>query len=344
MSERDDYLWDRTGAPDPDVAHLEQLLAPLAHARPLDEPRLQRARRGLRPRGPRWIGVAVGAAAAAAVVLYLVLRPGTPSPGGCGAGSGFAFTAQGGAVTCGGVAVATGVLPVGGTLDTGGASAQLAIAEIGRAELSPGTRVRLDRTEANHRHQLHLEHGKLHARVIAPPRMFAVTTPGAAVTDLGCEYTLEIDDAGRGSVTVIDGKVELETSGHVLIVAPAGTSTRLLAQRRPGLPVADSASAALRSAVAAFEADRAGAVDELVTAAGEGDAITLGNLVVLAPVAAREGVLRRLAMLVAPPAGVTIASALADPAQLAAWREAVVVAHLAEQALRGAERQFSPKR
>ncbi len=36
MSKPDDYLWDRSGPADPEVARLEQLLAPLAHDRPLD--------------------------------------------------------------------------------------------------------------------------------------------------------------------------------------------------------------------------------------------------------------------------------------------------------------------
>ncbi len=31
MTAPDDYLWDRSGEPDPEVAALEKLLAPLAH-------------------------------------------------------------------------------------------------------------------------------------------------------------------------------------------------------------------------------------------------------------------------------------------------------------------------
>src|SRR5262245_26980049 len=42
----DDYLWDRSGIPDPDVKWLEDLLAPLAHNAPLDELHLAKARRG----------------------------------------------------------------------------------------------------------------------------------------------------------------------------------------------------------------------------------------------------------------------------------------------------------
>ena len=31
----DDYLWDRSGAPDPEIARLEELLAPLAQKTPV---------------------------------------------------------------------------------------------------------------------------------------------------------------------------------------------------------------------------------------------------------------------------------------------------------------------
>ncbi len=40
-----DYLWDRSGPPDPDTRQLEELLAPLAHDAPLDELRLAKGRR-----------------------------------------------------------------------------------------------------------------------------------------------------------------------------------------------------------------------------------------------------------------------------------------------------------
>ena len=45
-----------------------------------------------------------------------------------------------------------------------------------RAELGAQTRVRLERMSAQ-RHELLLERGRMHARVSAPPRIFAVATP-----------------------------------------------------------------------------------------------------------------------------------------------------------------------
>src|SRR5262245_16360147 len=107
----DDYLFDRSGKPDPEVERLEKLLAPLAHDAPLDELRVRRKRR------PPWLVLGVAIAAAAALVIYLAL----PGRGGtaCQGSDGFAFTGLGGNVTCDGAQVARGVLPVGGRLETG---------------------------------------------------------------------------------------------------------------------------------------------------------------------------------------------------------------------------------
>lgn len=324
MSKPDDYLWDGSGPADPDVQRLEKLLAPLAHDRPLDELRLRRPRR----RAP-WIA-AIAAAVVAAAILVLVLRPRTSDP--CSGESGFAFRAQGGTVGCGDGQVARGVLPIGGTLDTGGASAVLSIANIGAAELAPNTRVQLERSETQ-RHQLHLDYGKMHAKVSAPPRVFAVTTPSTGVTDLGCEYTIEIDAKGKGSIEVQDGRVELETAAGVVIVAPAGTSARLLEGRRPTVPYATkAASPDLRAALAAYESGGAGALDRVLQLARVEDAITLVNLAYLVPQRGpeRERVLVRLGELHPPPNGVSPHDAYLDPALLDAWREDIVLEYVVE--------------
>lgn len=325
MSKPDDYLWDRSGPADPDVQRLEALLAPLAHDRPLDELRLRRPR----SRAP-WIAAAVALVGAAAV-LALVLRPGPrgEQPGGaCSTGEGYAFTTDGSPVACGGGSVASGVLPIGGTLDTGAGTARLAIADIGIAELGPGTRVRLDRSERAVRQQLHLERGTMHARVTAPPRIFAVTTPSSGVTDLGCEYTIRIDEKGAGTIEVQSGKVELETSARAVIVAPAGTAARMREGRQPSVPVRTDASPALRAAVLAYENGSPDGVDQVLATVSPRDAITLANLAML--VADRTRVLERLAQLSPPPEGIDVPRAAADPSALETWREQVVLDQLVD--------------
>src|SRR5205823_13249817 len=119
----DDYLRDRSGAPAPEVARLEGLLAPLAHTAPM------------RPRLRKWLVPVAMLAAASAVAIVLAL----PRPKSCRVDSGFVFS--GDDVTCNGAAAATGVLPVGGVLATGEHGAKLAIANIGKAELGPHTQI-----------------------------------------------------------------------------------------------------------------------------------------------------------------------------------------------------------
>ena len=208
----DDYLWDRSGPQDPEVARLEKLLAPLGRDAPL-------ARK--RKRWPWLVGAVL--AAAAAVVVFVATRAHAPD---CHGTAGFTFHGVGGDVACGGDALASGVLPVGGSLSTGARSAELAIADIGTAELGTDTKVSLVRTGPQ-KHQLVLDRGHLHARVNAPPRLFAVATHSALVTDLGCEYTLDVDAHGAGMLSVQSGKVELATPSGAIVVVPAGTRVTL---------------------------------------------------------------------------------------------------------------------
>lgn len=323
MPKPDDYLWDGTGTPDPEVARLESVLAPLRHTAPLDEIRLARERRS---RAPYVIAGAVVATAAAALVWWrLPQPPRTPAMHACGtAATGFAFEAVDGAVACDGAALPAGVLPVGATLDTGATQARLAIADIGSAQLGPATRVRLDRTSA-HRHQLFLERGSMHAKVIAPPRLFAVATPGASIVDLGCEYTLVVDERGAGSIAVQSGKVEVEGGGGQIVLLPASTRARLLPGRRAGLPLVSDAPAALIDAVHAYDNQERGAIARVLTTARPEDAFTVATLAQLAPRTERRAILTTLAALSPPPDGVTLEGAVTSDPQLAAWHLQIVV-------------------
>ena len=319
MSDRD-YLYDGTGTPDPEVAKLEELLRPLEHDAPLTEIRLPRRRHA------PWITGALVIAAAAAIVLVLARRS-DPAPSDCTGSTGFAFVAKG-TTTCGGRQLARGVLPVGGTLDVGTDTVMLDIADIGHAELGAGTRIVLTQTTANKRHELHLERGTMHAKVLAPPRLFAITTPSTSVVDLGCEYRITIDETGAGSIAVSSGMVELASSAGVL-VAPAGTRARLLAGRKPSVPVIDRAIPGLVDAVEAFESGDLTAIDRVLAASGPEDAITVVSLAILGPAAQKLTVLGRLAALVPPPDAITPDSAALSPSELQRWRDAVIAAHFA---------------
>ena len=133
-----------------------------------------------------------------------------------------------------------GRLRVGEWLETDATSrAEIAVANIGQVEVEPNTRVRLVETRLTE-HRLELERGTLHARIWAPPRLFFVNTPSAVAADLGCAYTLEVDDAGRGLLHVTSGYVALETGARESIV-PAGAACLTKPGAGPGTPFFEDA-------------------------------------------------------------------------------------------------------
>lgn len=310
----DDYLWDRSGAPDPGVADLEKLLSPLAHDAPL---------RDIAPRRKRtaWIIGGVIVAAAAAVAIYLAL-PGDKAEvpavaSACTKGEGFAFNGVGGKVSCGGDTLDQGTLPVGGTLETGAHQADVVIADIGNARLGPNTKLRLARTDAQ-QHQLALDVGTMHAKVYAPPRLFTVTTPLSEVVDLGCEYDLVIAPDGTGSVTVQDGLVELATRSGTVVTIPEGCTGQIHGEGRPGLPLCTASSDHVKDAI------RNGARDVILDKAERQDAVVLLALAAIDP-ARRVRAFEKLAELSPPPdVEITAESVLTNAEHLATWQQDVL--------------------
>src|SRR5919106_996995 len=183
---KDDYLWDRSGPPDPDVQRLKQLLGRLRSAPPVPQLPVVAVRR------THWPVRAVMFAAAAAVVLMAAgtWRTTRTAPS-------WEITSVAGQPRIGSATLTgRGRIAVGDTLVTDSASrARLSVSTIGEVTVDADTRVRLVATRDGH-HQLALEHGTLHASITAPPGQFIVKTPSATATDLGCAYTLHVDEDG----------------------------------------------------------------------------------------------------------------------------------------------------
>ena len=113
-------------------------------------------------------------------------------------------------------------------------------ASIGTVDIDENTRVRLLET-APTEHRLELARGKMSAMIWAPPRLFFVDTPSAVAADLGCAYTLEVDDHGVGVLRVTAGWVALELKDRESVV-PAGAAC----ETRPGVGPARLTSRTLR--------------------------------------------------------------------------------------------------
>lgn len=199
-----------------------------------------------------------------------------------------------------------GRIAVGQWLETDANSrANLAIGAIGKVQLEPNSRLRLVNATADN-HRLELARGTMSALIWAPPRLFFVETPGATAVDLGCAYTLTVDDAGAGTLHVTSGYVALEHDGREALI-PAGLTCLTRRGVGPGTPFAATAPAPLRAALERFDFARGGAtaLTEILGQAGPGDEVMLWHLLSRADPAQRATVFNRLAAFRAPPAGVT---------------------------------------
>ncbi|MBI3950893.1 MAG: zf-HC2 domain-containing protein [Acidobacteria bacterium] len=218
-----------------------------------------------------------------------------------------------------------GRLAVGEWLETDSASrAKINVGQIGEVEIEPNTRVRLVQARLTE-HRLALARGTMHARIWAPPRLFFVETPSAIATDLGCTYTLMVDDAGAGLLHVTSGWVAFELKGRESFV-PAGARCETRPGIGPGTPYFEDASEAFREALVILDFEkgnseaRAAALRIVLAESRQHDALTLWHLLSRADEAEREQVYDRLAALVPPPEGVTREGVLrADKHMLDLW-------------------------
>lgn len=221
----------------------------------------------------------------------------------------------------------TDSLGVGEWLVTDAVSrALIKVGLIGNVEIDPNTRVRLVETSATE-HRLELAKGRLHARIWAPPRLFFVDTPSAEAIDLGCAYTLEVDDAGNGMLHVTSGYVALDSKGRTSVV-PIGAACATRKGEGPGTPFFEDSTEAFRAALNRFdfETKDAGshsqALQTVLTEARKRDGLTLWNLLPRVEGKEREHVYERLAELVPPPQEVTREGVLRlDELMLDQWKE-----------------------
>jgi hypothetical protein len=211
----------------------------------------------------------------------------------------------------------------GEALETDAASrAMIRIGEIGTVELEPNTRLAV-RFAGPNEHRLALARGTINAQILAPPRVFFVETPASTVVDLGCAYTMQVDEAGTGMLRVTQGWAALEWDKRESLV-PAGASCPTRPQVGPGTPAFDDATGQLRQALFAFDFENGGtaAVETILAEARDRDTLTLWHLLSRVDDSLRARVFDRMAALTPLPAGISRERALAlDPATLTRWRE-----------------------
>jgi hypothetical protein len=328
---QDDYLWDCSGPPDPEVQHLERALGRFRHNRQIPPfPQIE-----LGPRRQTWwseIAVVWTPRFAAALLvvfaigcsLWLARLPHSPATAHDGWDVEVTPTSQG-SENGGAASGRSMLLELGESLETDALSkASIAVAEIGRLEVEPMTRLRLLQSSTG-RKRIALDRGTIQATIWAPPGQFVVDTPSAVAIDLGCMYTLHIDDSGSGILRTTLGWVGFHRNGRESFI-PAGAACPTHVQSGPGTPYFEDASDAFRAALTQLDAvglapsARQSALNTLLHEARARDAFTLWHLLPRVNKVERTIVFDRLAALVPPPPTVTREGILRlDATMLDAW-------------------------
>jgi hypothetical protein len=310
-----DYLWDGSGTPDPEIQRLESLLAEFRHAgRPLALPaEIPAASRPARILQFPWIPRLAAAAIVLLAVAIPFFLPSTriPAPP---SGPAWNIANIEGHPQIGAQSLSANQsaakLYVGQTLTTNSSSrVSLSENDLGEIQIDPGSRVRLLQSGPNHK-RLQLDLGTIHAAIWAPPGQFVVDTPSAVAIDLGCAYTLQVAPDGSGTLRTTLGWVGFHLNGRDSFI-PAGAMCATRPKIGPGTPYFEDATASFRDALHTFDqADPSSetastALATVLAQARARDGLTLWHLLSRTTGVARAQVYSRFAALVAPPAGVT---------------------------------------
>lgn len=208
-------------------------------------------------------------------------------------------------------------------------TALIEFGKFGQIETAVNTEVALLESDMGHQ-RLSLKRGKLYASLSAPPRMFLINTPAGTAVDMGCAYSLEVNDEGETLLKVVSGWVALNLDSREELV-PAGTTCRSRPGKGPGTPFVADARPELQNALNNFDFAGAGssALDTIIKQARQKDAITLWYLLRKVQGEQRVALYEALNSLVPAPQTVSRAGILdLNEKMLQAWREPIDYASL----------------
>lgn len=314
LAERNEYLWNRSGDPDPEVQKFESLLGQFRYDRPTPAlPQIAEEHRwSFVPRlrlFPAFAAATAIVAILGGIAFMIYGRNTTPI-----VGPGWEVSRLAGAPRIGQKVIRTdrqpGHLAVGQVLETDDHSrARLEDSDVGQIEVDAGTRLRLLAMKDGLK-QIALDHGTIHTHIWAPPGEFVVETPSAVTVDLGCTYTLTVDDSGSGILRTSLGWVGFKLNGHESFI-PSGAACATRPKVGPGTPYFEDATQDFRSALARFDFEdetsqqRAEDIAVVLGQSRKQDALTLWHLLSRVEENQRIRVCERLQQLAPAPAGVT---------------------------------------
>ena len=281
----EDYLWDRSGEPDPEIVQLERILGQL---------RLRKEGRSFGPGRPRaaeagrsriWMW-------AAAAVLILGITFGVQRILTTGPVTSWRLSLDGRRASA---------VRAGQIIETHAARhATMESESIGRVEVEPDSRLRVLSAHSNEQ-RFALDRGTIHALIWAPPAQFVVDTPAAKAVDLGCQYILQVGSDGGGLLTVESGWVAFQWRSLESFI-PAGAACRTHAGHGPGTPYFLDAPEKLTKAIAQFDTTKdSKALRTALSAARQRDALTLWHLLLRTQGTQRGEVFDRFSTLVTLP-------------------------------------------
>jgi hypothetical protein len=316
MMDGNRYLWDKTGEPDPELQRWEELLARFSPRETPIGPTLPARESPRTKRVYYWLAAAACLLFAVGAALRSAWQPGP----------------QWKVVTVAGTpridnrpVTSGGRIGAGGMLETDKHSrARLRLGLMGVIEIEPNSRVRLVETRAG-RHRIALQSGSIAARLWAPPWTLSVDTPSATAIDLGCAFSVRVDEKGSGYLRVTSGWVQFQLNGRRAIV-PAGAMAFTRPGVGPGTPFFEDSSSAFQLALERLDfGDRgyqdASALGVLLSESRAKDIVSLLSLLPRLPASARGMLFDRASQLLPPPAGFTREDALGGTNQpgMDAW-------------------------
>ena len=327
----EDYLWDGCGDPDPEVQKLENLLGRYRRDLPrpafdqvvVDEPARHRWPFPAFPYSLHWAAAALVLLVAVTTLVVFRARWSHDS------GPAWEIARIEGAPRVGWHWLSrnseTTKLKVGQTLVTDNSSrASITLDETGSIDVDPDSRLKV-LASGRDRKRLSLERGTIHATIWGPAGSFGVDTPSALAVDLGCVFTLHVDDSGAGLVRTTLGWVGFKWNGQESFI-PAGAVCATRPRIGPGTPYFEDASASFRDALKKFDfakvtpEERSALLGILLSDARKDDALTLWHLLSRVSDGERPALYDRLALLAPPPADVTREGALRlDQKMLDSW-------------------------
>jgi hypothetical protein len=312
-----DYLWDKSGKPDNELAHLEEVLGRLGGPPPSMGELSARQRAAIFRRPLLW-GFAGAALTTIVLTVLVIWRFSGPD---------WTVIPVAGVPRLGSMQV-TGKtrLRVGESVETDGHSrAEISVGRVASLEMEPNTSLRLTQSR-RFEHRVSLERGKVHAVIWARPKLFFIDTPSAVAVDLGCAYSLEVDNEGNTVVRVSHGLVSIESHGHNSYILEGAVC---VARKGLGLgtPYYSDASPALIQALDDFDVHgRTEVLPTVLSEARPKDAPTLWHLIPKSSGGQRVTIVDRLTSFVPLPSGVTRDGVLsANKEMLDRWWNAIRV-------------------